>query len=76
MARACDAREEGEDQISSDSILFTEQAVFSCLFLDIRAKKKKKMGGRAKMSTKIVHSSEVGRGKNLPFSLAFLRGGL
>lgn len=48
MARACDAREEGEDQISSDSILFTEQAVFSCLFLDIRAKKKKKNGGKGK----------------------------
>ena len=46
MARACDAREEGEDQISSDSILFTEQAVFSCLFLDIRAKKK--LGGKGK----------------------------
>lgn len=35
MAKACD----GGDQISSHSISFTEQAVFACLFLDIRAKK-------------------------------------
>lgn len=36
----------------------------------------KKLEGGAKISMKIIHSSEVERGKNFPFSLVFLRNGL
>lgn len=55
----------GGDQISSHPISFTEQAVFACLFLDIRAKK-----GKGKIVNENSPWSHE-RYKNFPFSLFF-----
>lgn len=58
-------------------ILYRSQnRLFLLLLLFVFRYKSQKRWGRAKLSTKIVHSSEVERYKNFPFSLVFLRDGL